>query len=114
MTQVVASVERGHGVDVDDLIGPGLIVVLCIRFRTPEDPQSFKVDALDEVWTLDVQNGDYSDSRHENPQPIIKAASLKRQRAMNSLTKNPLVMLILTSIYRTRKGVYRLPRKPNC
>ena len=78
---VVAAVEAGHDVDVEDLVDAVREVAMRKGLRIAHDAQSLEVDALHEVRRLDVEAGDESRRRHRQSSAIHRPVALERLQA---------------------------------
>ena len=59
--QAVARVERGHRVDVNDLVDAAGVILPRLHVGVADHAHPFEVDAFDQVGRLDVEAGDETD-----------------------------------------------------
>lgn len=62
--QMVTSIQAGNAIHVDQLVHPLPVVSKCMVGRRADDAQAFQMNALDQVWTLDIEPSDQAQIAH--------------------------------------------------
>jgi hypothetical protein len=52
--QAIAAVQAGNDIHIQQFVGAFLVILPSERLGIADDTEPFQVDALDEVWSLDV------------------------------------------------------------